>query len=115
MGEFWGFLKILIGFTCVSFTLMVITFLVVSALPASKFRGLFFGVFSKFMWAVVVLMIIYIVSPVDLIPDVIPVVGQVDDSAAAIKAVLAGIAAIISAALKSDNQKDLQALNQLEE
>ena len=38
---------------------------------------------------------IYVVSPIDLIPDVIPVLGQVDDAVAVILALLSVPAAIV--------------------
>ncbi|CRH79245.1 Uncharacterized conserved protein [Chlamydia trachomatis] len=42
---------------------------------------------SKF-W-IIVLMIIYVVSPLDIIPDVVPVAGQADDLAVIIAALIA--------------------------
>ena len=34
---------------------------------------------SKYRWLVIAGSLIYLVSPIDLLPDVIPVVGQIDD------------------------------------
>ncbi len=34
---------------------------------------------SKYRWLVIVGSLIYLISPIDLLPDVIPIVGQIDD------------------------------------
>jgi len=41
---------------------------------------------NGFIWFVLVLSLLYIISPVDLIPDLIPVVGWADDVAVGIGA-----------------------------
>jgi len=38
------------------------------------------------IWLILILALIYILSPVDVIPDVIPVVGYVDDAVVAVGA-----------------------------
>lgn len=34
---------------------------------------------SKYRWLVIAGSLIYLISPIDLLPDVIPVIGQIDD------------------------------------
>lgn len=34
----------------------------------------------KYRWWVIVGTLVYLISPIDLLPDVIPVVGQIDDT-----------------------------------
>lgn len=34
---------------------------------------------SKYRWLVIVGSLIYLISPIDLLPDIIPIVGQIDD------------------------------------
>ena len=46
-----------------------------------------------FMFLILVLAILYILSPVDVIPDAVPVVGWVDDAAVGVSAGAAVLAA----------------------
>lgn len=48
---------------------------------------------NSFVAVVLILALLYIVSPVDLIPDFIPVVGWADDLAVAVAAGVAALAA----------------------
>ena len=41
---------------------------------------------NSFVAVILILALLYILSPVDLIPDVIPVIGWVDDAAVALGA-----------------------------
>jgi len=34
---------------------------------------------SKYRWLVIAGSLIYLISPIDLLPDIIPIVGQIDD------------------------------------
>jgi uncharacterized membrane protein YkvA (DUF1232 family) len=34
---------------------------------------------SKYRWIVIIGSLIYLISPIDLLPDIIPIVGQIDD------------------------------------
>jgi uncharacterized membrane protein YkvA (DUF1232 family) len=34
---------------------------------------------SKYRWLIIAGTLLYLVSPIDLLPDVIPIIGQVDD------------------------------------
>ncbi len=34
---------------------------------------------SKYRWLVIVGSLLYLISPIDLLPDIIPIVGQIDD------------------------------------
>jgi uncharacterized membrane protein YkvA (DUF1232 family) len=52
--------------------------------------------FSVVLFAITGLLGLYILSPLDLLPDLIPIAGQVDDAGALIAALIAGISAFIS-------------------
>jgi uncharacterized membrane protein YkvA (DUF1232 family) len=72
MEAFFSFLKVLV--LC-SFLLGAL-FLVLLALPHSKLRSVLLELLG---WTGGVAATALVVSPVDVIPDVIPVAGQVDD------------------------------------
>jgi uncharacterized membrane protein YkvA (DUF1232 family) len=55
--------------------------------------------------AVTVLCVIYIASPVDALPDVLPLIGQVDDAGALITGVLNLVGGIIMLAQKPKRGK----------
>jgi len=74
MEAFWGFLKILfIGF----FALLIITVILLS-LPKSRLRSFALEIIG---WFTTAASAVSVFSPIDLIPDFIPVAGQLDDVA----------------------------------
>lgn len=48
---------------------------------------------SSFVTVILILALLYIISPIDLIPDVIPVVGWIDDVVVGLGAGTAAVAA----------------------
>ena len=36
---------------------------------------------SKYRWVIIVGTLLYLISPIDLLPDFIPLIGQIDDAA----------------------------------
>jgi len=81
MAAFFSFLKVFI--VCGTFFFVVM--LVLLALPQSRLRcvGL-----EMIKWAMACGFIFMIPSPVDLIPDVVPVIGWVDDIGYVVGAVM---------------------------
>ena len=71
-------------------SLLLAVFLVLLALPRSKMREVVMPVVG---WAVAALSAIYVVSPLDIVPDVIPIAGWLDDGGA----VVTGIAGAVMA------------------
>jgi uncharacterized membrane protein YkvA (DUF1232 family) len=72
MTELFSTIRLLIGGVC----LLLTVFLVLLALPKSKLRDL---VMPFVGWGVAALSAMWIVSPLDPMPDVIPVLGFADD------------------------------------
>ena len=64
--------------------------LVLIALPNSQLKGFFLELYSKSLYAVTGLLVLYVISPLDLIMDVIPILGQLDDAAALVAAIFTG-------------------------
>ncbi len=51
---------------------------------------------SKFwMWLILILAVLYLISPIDFIPDVIPVLGWIDDAIVVISAILIAVPKIV--------------------
>jgi len=75
MESFWDFSKWIL----VCFTGTVIIFLILLSIPNSKLKGIALKVFSKILYVFTALTLFYVISPVDLIPEVIPLLGQADD------------------------------------
>ena len=48
---------------------------------------------NSFVTVILILALLYIISPIDLIPDVVPVVGWIDDVAVGVGAGAAALAA----------------------
>jgi len=64
--------------------------LILIALPGSQLRAFFLEVYSKGLYVISGLLILYVINPIDLIPDILPLIGQADDAAAVIGAVFSG-------------------------
>ena len=87
MDNFWDFAKLLVIVGAVLLGLV----LILLALPGSRFRKALSSVF----FAIAGLLGVYIVSPLDFIPDLIPVLGQVDDVLASVLAVISAISGLL--------------------
>jgi uncharacterized membrane protein YkvA (DUF1232 family) len=87
MDNFWDFARLLVIVGAVLLGLV----LILLALPGSRFRK----VLSTVFFAIAGLLGIYIVSPLDFIPDLIPVLGQMDDVLASILAVISAISGLL--------------------
>ena len=85
--EFWDVAKI-VAILGVVFIVLV---LILLALPGSRLRK----VFSAIYFLVAALLGVYVVSPIDLIPDIIPLLGLSDDAVASVIAVANAVAGII--------------------
>lgn len=85
------------GMVCGS--IMMIAFMILLSLPQSKLRSVGMEVGK---WAMVLAFGILLISPIDFIPDVIPLLGWGDD----IGYIVAGIAAAQSA-LKERRERQL--------
>lgn len=85
-------------------TLLVLAFLVLVSLPKSMLRCILLEIMG---WLAVGLAALYVVCPIDIIPDFIPVAGWIDDGAA----ILGGAgAAIMALSSRKDRAKLDQAV-----
>lgn len=87
MTEFFGFLKVFV----ICGSLFFIVMLVLLAMPSSKLRTVGMEIAKWVMCAACVFMI---PSPVDVVPDVVPVVGWLDDIGYIVAAIAAARGAL---------------------
>ena len=91
--NFWDFAST----TVILLFALAALFIVLLALPQSRLRQVLFRLISWVNGLLMVLLGISVVSPIDAIPDVIPVIGQADDVLAIVGAIGAGIVSAIAA------------------
>lgn len=75
MSEFFSFLKI----TVLVIGIVLIAFMALIAWPDSRLRGFFLQVAGWLINGIAALCLIYVISPLDIVPDAIPLAGQIDD------------------------------------
>lgn len=92
MDQILNFLK----FMAILIAVLIVFFLVLLALPKSRLRQAILKIYSIVSLITAILSVIYIISPIDIIPDFIPVVGQSDDLVAVIGALATSITSYIS-------------------
>ncbi len=69
-------------------------FLILLALPQSRLRYYVLRILAVVFFTVAALFALYIISPADLVPDVIPVLGQIDDVGALVGLIMTVISAV---------------------
>lgn len=72
-------------------TALAAAFLVLLAMPQSRLRDFLMPFVG---WAVAALSTIYIVSPIDIVPDFIPIAGWLDDGGALMTAIAGAVMAM---------------------
>jgi len=87
-----NFLKFIAILTAV----LIVIFLILLSLPNSKLCQSISKIYSIFAFAISILSVFYIISPIDFVPDIIPVAGQGDDVMAAISALTTAITGYVS-------------------
>jgi uncharacterized membrane protein YkvA (DUF1232 family) len=84
MSEFIELLKILI----IANSSLAALWLILIALPGSHLRNYLLQLYSKALYLATGLALVYIVNPIDLIPDIIPLFGQADDAVAVVSGIV---------------------------
>jgi uncharacterized membrane protein YkvA (DUF1232 family) len=87
MEHFWEFAKLVLIVGAVLFGLL----LILLAIPGSRLRKVLATVF----FSIAGLLGVYVISPLDFIPDIIPVLGQMDDLLASVLAIISAIGGVL--------------------
>lgn len=85
-------------FATAAFCMLILVFLVLLALPKSRLRAVFLITTGWILKVTAVLCFLYVVSPLDLVPDFVPGIGLLDDILVGAFGVLSGIGGIGSSA-----------------
>jgi uncharacterized membrane protein YkvA (DUF1232 family) len=85
----------IIKITAIVAAIIIVLLIILLSLPNSPLRKWLLKVVGGLLIAVTLFCVVYIVSPVDALPDVLPLIGQVDDLGALITGVLNLVGGII--------------------
>ena len=91
MAEFWEFMKTV----TICGTVLVALFLILVSFR-NEFSAWSLRVYSLALWLLTIFLSIYILNPLDLVPDLIPILGQVDDAAALVGALMMGVMGVVA-------------------
>lgn len=92
MEQFGELLKI----SCFGCCGLLALFMILLALPQSRLRYYVLRVLGIVFFTFTGLLALYILSPLDVVPDVIPVLGQIDDGGALIGALITGLSGALA-------------------
>ena len=110
MESFFEFLKTTVIVLGIAVVVIVVVVIILLSLPSSKLRGVVLQIVGIINSSVAVISVLYIINPADLIPDIIPLLGQIDDGVAVINAIFTGIIGIGSIAIGNKDQKKFKIL-----
>ncbi len=63
---------------------------------------------SKYRWVIIVGTLLYLISPIDLLPDFIPLIGQIDDGIV-VTLLVAELSGMLLDRVKAQKNKDVAA------
>jgi hypothetical protein len=86
----------LLRISCFGCCGLLALFLVLLALPQSRLRYYVLRGLGIVFFTITGLIALYIINPVDVLPDVIPALGQIDDGGALIGAIITGLSGALA-------------------
>ena len=99
MEGFWNFMEIVV---IVNGALLAL-FVVLIAIPQTGLKKIFLKILGTISYIIVGFLLLYIISPADLLPDVVPILGQADDAVGVLGAIINFIIGYVS--FKKSNEK----------
>ena len=92
MDSFFDLIKIIV----IANSCLIALWIILLNNPESRLRRVFFRVYGIISYSIAAVLGLYVVSPIDILLDVIPVVGQIDDVLVGIFAIGAAISGYFS-------------------
>ena len=86
----------LLRVSCIGCCGLLALFMFLLALPQSRLRYYVVRGLGIVFFTITGLLALYIISPLDVVPDVIPVLGQIDDGGALIGALITGLSGALA-------------------